>query len=100
MFADQLGHTMEVYIDDMLVKSLVAKDHVGHLRTCFKIFNEYDMKLNPTMCSFGITSGEFLGYIVTHRCIEANPKQITTIIDLSHQKTSLRYNDSQTGKPP
>ncbi|XP_024010275.1 uncharacterized protein LOC112085304 [Eutrema salsugineum] len=47
MFASQLGKTMEVYIDDMLVKSLHAKDHISHLSTCFDILNEYGMKLNP-----------------------------------------------------
>ncbi|XP_024004011.1 uncharacterized protein LOC112081486 [Eutrema salsugineum] len=52
MFASQLGRTMEVYIDDILVKSLVATDHVGHLRTCFDILDQYGMKLNPTKCIF------------------------------------------------
>ncbi|KAG7593993.1 Ribonuclease H-like superfamily [Arabidopsis thaliana x Arabidopsis arenosa] len=56
MFAEQLGVTMEVYIDDML--------------------------LNPTKCTFRVTSGEFLGYIVTERGIEANPKQINAILKL------------------
>ncbi|XP_024004042.1 uncharacterized protein LOC112081519 [Eutrema salsugineum] len=54
MFASQLGRTMEVYIDDMLVKSLIASDHAGHLRTCFDILDQYGMKLNPTkikLCS-------------------------------------------------
>ncbi|XP_024005004.1 uncharacterized protein LOC112082136 [Eutrema salsugineum] len=73
---------MEVYIDDMLVKSFVASDHVGHLRTCFDILDQYGMKLNPTKCTFGVTSGEFLGYIVTRRGIEANPKQIAAILEL------------------
>lgn len=65
---------MEVYIDDMLIESLEAKDHIGHLQTCFKILNKYEMKLNPTSCTFTITSGEFLGYIVTKRGIKVNPK--------------------------
>ncbi|XP_024016831.1 uncharacterized protein LOC112090237 [Eutrema salsugineum] len=87
MFASQLGRTMEVYIDDMFVKSLVASDHVGHLRTCFDILDQYGMKLNPTKCTFGVTSGEFLGYIVTRRGIEANPKQIAAILELSSPTT-------------
>ncbi|XP_024007240.1 uncharacterized protein LOC112083446 [Eutrema salsugineum] len=82
MFADQLGRTMEVYIDDMLVKSLTAGDHIGHLQACFTVLNQYQMKLNPTKCTFGVTSGEFLGYIVTKRGIEANPKQIYALINL------------------
>ena len=82
MFADKLGDTMEVYIDDMLVKSLHSENHLYHLRDCFKTLNEYRMKLNPAKCTFGVTSGEFLGYIVTQRGIEENPKQITAILDL------------------
>ncbi|KAF8100246.1 hypothetical protein N665_0228s0001 [Sinapis alba] len=54
---------MEVYINDMLVKSLVAGDHIKHLTACFKSLNEYGMKLNPTKCTFAVTSGELLGYI-------------------------------------
>ena len=73
---------MEVYIDDMLVKSLRVEDHLSHLRDCFKTLNEYGMKLNLAKCNFGVTSGEYLGYIVTQRGIEANPKQITAILDL------------------
>ena len=88
MFAGKLGNTMEVYIDDMLVKSLRAKDHLNHLRDCFKTLNEYGMKLNPAKCTFGVTSGEFLGYIVTQRGIEANPKQIMAILDLPSPKNT------------
>ncbi|XP_056854536.1 uncharacterized protein LOC130503993 [Raphanus sativus] len=82
MFADQLGKTMEVYIDDMLVKSLRADDHLAHLKECFTILNKYGMKLNPAKCTFGVSSGEFLGYIVTQRGIEANPKQISAVLNL------------------
>ncbi|XP_010506877.1 PREDICTED: uncharacterized protein LOC104783415 [Camelina sativa] len=73
---------MEVYIDDMLVKSAQAANHVAHLKQCFDIMNKYSMKLNPAKCTFGVTSGEFLGYLVTKRGIEANPKQISAIINL------------------
>ncbi|KAF8049051.1 hypothetical protein N665_2316s0001 [Sinapis alba] len=87
MFADKLGVTMEVYIDDMLVKSLVARDHVRHLSECFDTLNKYGMKLNPAKCTFGVMSGEFLGYIVTKRGIEANLKQISVVLDLPNPKT-------------
>ncbi|XP_056849746.1 uncharacterized protein LOC130499575, partial [Raphanus sativus] len=71
MFAGQLGKTMEVYIDDMLVKSSAGEDHISHLRKCFDILNKYDMKLNPTKCTFGVPSGEFLGFISksTDKCL-------------------------------
>ena len=86
MFSKQLGKTMEVYIDDMLVKSLKAKDHVSHLEECFAQLNSHNMKLNPTKCRFAEASGEFLGYLVTYRGIEANPKQINAIIEMASPK--------------
>ena len=79
MFHEHLGKTMEVYIDDMSVKSLKKEDHVKHLEECFEILNQYQMKLKPTKCTFGVPSGEFLGCIVTKREIEANPNQINAL---------------------
>lgn len=55
--------------------SLRDCDHVGHLQECFKVLNKYQMKLNPAKCSFGVSSGKFLGYLVTQRGIEANSDQ-------------------------
>ncbi|XP_024015134.1 uncharacterized protein LOC112088911 [Eutrema salsugineum] len=78
---------MEVYIDDMLVKSLKEEDHVAHLRECFEQLNKHNMKLNPAKCRFSVTSGEFLGYLVTHRGIEANPKQIKALIEMPSPRT-------------
>ena len=70
---------MEVYIDDMLVKSLEAEDHISHLKQAFSSLRKYNMKLNPTKCSFGVSPGKLFGYIVTHRGIEANPEKIRVI---------------------
>ncbi|KAJ9536419.1 hypothetical protein OSB04_un000411 [Centaurea solstitialis] len=75
MFKEHLGRTMEVYIDDMLVKSERSIDHVAHLKQSFDILRQYKMKLNPTKCSFGVRGGKFLGYLVTQRGIEASPEQ-------------------------
>ena len=65
MFSQHIGKTMEVYIDDMLVKSLLAEQHLEHLSQAFDIMKKYNMKLNPTKCAFGVSSGKFLGYMVT-----------------------------------
>ena len=83
MFSEMLGKTMEVYIDDMLVKSLVATDHIKHLEQAFEVLKKYNMKLNPAKCSFGVTSGKFLGYLVTKRGIEANPDQIRSVLNIA-----------------
>ena len=79
MFADQIGQTMEVYIDDMLVNFLEVEDHKSHLQQALSTLRKYNMKLNPAKCSFGVSYGKFLGYIVTHRGIEANSEQIRAL---------------------
>ncbi|KAI3677863.1 hypothetical protein L6452_37135 [Arctium lappa] len=86
MFKEPLGDIMEVYIDDMLVKSKRATNHIDHLKQSFDILKEYRMKLNPTKCSFGLSVAQFLGYMVTQRGIEANPDQIKAIIDIKHPR--------------
>ena len=73
MFADYLGDTMEVYIDDLLIKSLHADQHLDHLCQAFEVLQKYNMKLNPTKCSFSLASNKFLGFLVTQHGIEANP---------------------------
>ncbi|XP_022893944.1 uncharacterized protein LOC111408413 [Olea europaea var. sylvestris] len=82
MFAEQLKKSMEVYIDDMLVKSLIAKQQIDHLKQSFEVLKKYNMKLNPSKCSFRVSSGKFLGYLVTQREIEANSDQIQSIINI------------------
>ena len=82
MFADYLADTMEVYIDDMLVKLLQANQHLDHLRQAFKVLQKYNMNLNPTKCSFGIASIMFHGFTVTKRGIEANPDQIESVMNI------------------
>ena len=88
MFEDKLGDTKEVYIDDMPVKSLHAADHLRHLQDCFETLKKYGMKPNPAKCTFGVSSGEFLGYIVTQRGIEANLKQISAVLNQPSPKKS------------
>ena len=82
MFADYLGDTMEVYIDNMLVKSLLAEQHLNHLRQAFEVLQKYIMKLNPTKYSFGVAAGKFLGYMVLQRGIKANPNQIRSVMNI------------------
>ena len=73
---------MEVYIDDMLVKSTTADLHIAHLSEAFQILRSYNMKLNPTKCAFGVSAGKFLGLIVNHRGIEANLEKIKAVLDM------------------
>ena len=73
---------MEVYIDDMLVKSTTAELHITHLSEAFQIMREYNMKLNPAKCAFGVSAEKFLGFIVNNRGIEANPDKIKAVLDM------------------
>ena len=82
MFESQLGKSIEVYIDHMVVKSKVVSEHVGDLEVIFDILRKHKLRLNASKCSFGIGSGKFLGYMVTHRGIEMSPDQIKAIHNL------------------
>nr|XP_023929215.1 uncharacterized protein LOC112040561 [Quercus suber] len=72
MFKPQLGKNIEVYIDNMVVKSKVVFEHVGNLRNIFEVLRKHKLRLNASKCSFGVGSGKFLGYMATHRGIELN----------------------------
>ena len=82
MFRKQIGTSIEVYIDDMLVKSATADLHIVHLSKAFQILKEYNMKLNLTKCAFGVSAEKFLGFIVNNRGIEANPDKIKAVLDM------------------
>ena len=82
MFEPQLGKNIEVYINDMVVKSKVMSEHVGDLGSIFEIMRKHKLHLNASKCSFGVGSGKFLGYMVTHRGIEVNPDQIKAVNSL------------------
>ena len=82
MFGSQLGKNIEIYIDNMVVKSKVVLEHLGDLGNIFEILRKYKLRLNASKCSFGVGSGKFLGYMVTHRGIEVNPNQIKAINNL------------------
>ena len=66
----------------MVVKSRVVAKHMGDLRSVFEVLIKHKLHLNASKCSFGVGSGKFLGYMVTHRGIEVNPDQIKAINDL------------------
>jgi len=65
MFVQQIGRNVQVYIDDMLVKSRRKDDHLEDLKETFDTIHSYNMKLNPGKCVFGVTTGKFLGFMVS-----------------------------------
>ena len=82
MFHKQIGTFMEVYIDDMLVKSIKSELHITHLAEVFQVLKSYNMKLNPAKCAFGVSAGKFLGFIVNNRGIKANLDKIKVVLDM------------------
>ncbi|CAL8992900.1 unnamed protein product [Prunus brigantina] len=97
IFAPLIGNTMEVYVDDMLVKSRTTDQHIPNLSAMFTILKQYKMRLNPTKCAFGVASGKFLGFMISQRGIEANPEKIQAILDMAIPKT-VKDIQSLTGR--
>ena len=87
MFSKQIGTNMEMYVDDMLVKSKEKSAHLDDLREMFTTFRQYQMKLNPSKCAFGVALGKFLGFMVSQRGIEANLEKVRAILDMTSPKT-------------
>ena len=83
MFQKQIRASMEVYIEDMLMKSTTVELHISHMFEAFQILREYNIKLNPAKCAFGVSIEKFLSFIVNNRGIEANPDKIKAVLDMS-----------------
>jgi hypothetical protein len=79
IFHDLLGIIVEVYIDDIVVKSAGDDSHIANLRLAFQKMCRYKLKMNPLKCSFGVLAGKFLGYIVHEKSIKIDPKKIEAI---------------------
>ena len=82
MFEGQLGKNVEACIDDMVVKSKKVYEHLGDLDEVFTVLRKHRLRLNVSKCSLGVGSGNFLGYMITHKGIEVNPDQIKDIHNL------------------
>ena len=74
--------TIIIYVDDIVVKTAQASDLIANLAATFANLQRFSVKLNPKKCVFGVSKGKLLGYIVSERDIEANPKKIATISNM------------------
>ncbi|KAK4383018.1 hypothetical protein Sango_2816000 [Sesamum angolense] len=92
IFRSQIGRNIEVYVDDILVKSKETRDYIVDLEEMFSVLRNYRLKLNPRKCAFGVQGGRFLGFIVTQRGIKANSLKIKAILDM---KTPTNVNEVQ-----
>nr|KYP68455.1 Retrovirus-related Pol polyprotein from transposon opus [Cajanus cajan] len=87
VLVNQLGRNVEAYVDDMVVKSESVIQHFDDLQELFDTIGKYQLKLNPEKCSFGVQAGKFLGFLLTHRGIEANPDKCSAIINMRSPST-------------
>src|SRR5688572_16557053 len=78
-FKNQLHRNIEAYVDDVVIKTRNTDDFITNLKETFASLRSYRCKLNLTKCVFGVPSGKLLGFIISHRGIEANPKKIVAI---------------------
>ncbi|XP_070017117.1 uncharacterized protein [Nicotiana sylvestris] len=79
IFHDMMHKEIELYIDDVIIKSKTQADHVCDLKKFFERLRRYDLKLNPAKCAFGVPAGKLLGFIVSRRGIELDPSKIKSI---------------------
>ncbi|RVW18916.1 Retrovirus-related Pol polyprotein from transposon 17.6 [Vitis vinifera] len=87
LFHDMMHRDVEVYVDDMIVKSRGRADHLDALERFFERIRKFRLRLNPKKCTFGVTSGKLLGHIVSERGIEVDPDKIKAILDMPAPKT-------------
>jgi hypothetical protein len=81
-FKKQLNKNVEAYVDDVVVKTRNSDMLITDLEETFASLWEYQWKINPNNCVFGVPSGTLLGFIISHRGIEANPEKISTITNM------------------
>ena len=84
---DMMHNEVEVYVDDMIVKSKEREGHIINLRKFFERINEYRLRLNPQKCTFGVTVGKLLGFLMSDRGIKVDPSKIRVILEMPPPKS-------------
>ena len=87
LFHDMMHRDVEVYVDDVIMKSRDRADHLAALQRFFERIRRFRLRLNPKKCTFGVTSGKLLGHIVSERGIEVDPENIRAILDMPAPRT-------------
>jgi len=90
-FRGTLGQNFEVYVDDIVVKSDSCWQHIKDLQEVCKALHNHGMKLNPNKCASGVERGKFLGFMVTHRDIEANHEKCTAITEMRNPENVKEF---------
>src|SRR3954469_20545378 len=94
---DQIGRNIQVYVDDIVIKTYSASKLLDDLCETFMTLNKYRIKLNPKTCVFGVLARKLLGYMVSARGIEANPKKVQAIAKMQ-EPTDIRGVQQLTGR--
>jgi len=89
IFHKLIGIILEVYIDDIVIKSVAFDSHIADLRKDFEKMRQYALKMNPSTCAFGVSDGKFLGFIIHEHGIEIDPNRIEAIRKLTPPMTKL-----------
>ena len=76
LFHDMIHKEIDVYVDDMIMKSQTEEEHLVHLQKLFDRLRKFRLRLNPNKCTFGVRSGKLLGFIVSQRGIEVDPDKV------------------------
>ncbi|CAL1411103.1 unnamed protein product [Linum trigynum] len=97
VFSRQIGRNIEAYVDDLIVKTKPGNSHLEDLRETFEALREHNLRLNPLKCVFGAEAGKFLGFMITKRGIEVDPKKITAVQQLLAPRSALEI-QSLNGK--
>ena len=82
IFHDMIHQELEVYVDDLIVKSRLKEGHIQDLKKVFERLRKYQLKLNPAKCTFGVTSGKLLGFLISQKGIEIDPSKIKAILKM------------------
>ncbi|XP_057719198.1 uncharacterized protein LOC130933587 [Arachis stenosperma] len=82
IFHDLIGRTVEVYVDDILAKTMRPDDFLEDLANVFASLRQHGMRLNPLKCAFAMEAGKFLGFMITQRGVEANPEKCQAILQM------------------
>ena len=88
--ADHWGKRVEAYVDDVVIKTENSENFIEDLQLVFNSLRRYRWKLNPEKCVFGVPAGKLLGFIVSHRGIEANPKKIEAIMRMEAPRSQKK----------
>ena len=87
LFHDMMRRDVEVYVDDMIVKSRGRSNHLATLKRFFERIRQFRLRLNPNKCTFGVTFGKLLGYMVSERGIKVDSNKIRDILDMLEPRT-------------